>query len=188
MVKPHLENIDPLQIYMHALGFHAAEDALGHLTLGPNTQLAGQVAQPCMAVSALTSELFFKCLVCIETSRTPKGHHLFELFGLLAPETRSKIVHLWDAHVVPHRKAMWDTIDQHHQEAKISRDLPGALLASSRAFETIRYNYEPDNQASEFNIGDLPRVLRRVVLQMKPEWANLGRGIKPVPGFRHGQK
>lgn len=189
MAKPHLKGIDPLQIYMHALGFHVAEDALGRLTLNPNTQLAGQVVQPNMVLSALTSELFLKCLVCIETTLTPKGHHLFELFKLLTPEIRAKITHLWDTHIIPARKAMWDAIDQHQDNKgfKISRDLPNALLASSRAFETIRYNYEPECAESEFNIGDLPRILRRVILQLKPEWAGLGRDAKPLPGFVPGQ-
>ncbi len=93
MAKPqYIEGIDPLSIYMHAIGFHTAENSLGNLTLGPNAQLGAQVVRPAMVISALTSELFLKCLVCLETTRTPKGHHLFELFQLLTPGTRSRIV------------------------------------------------------------------------------------------------
>lgn len=183
MAKPYLKNIDPLQIYSHAMGFHAAEDALGRLTLHPNTQVAGQVVQPGMVISALTTELFLKCLVCIETTQTPKGHHLYQLFSLLTPETRSKIIDLWDTHIVPARTAMWDAIEQHQNPKgyKIGRSLPAALLASSMAFETIRYNYEPDCRESEFNIGDLPRILRRIILQLRPEWTILALNVKPLP-------
>jgi hypothetical protein len=180
MAKPHLKNVDPFKIYMHAMGFHVAEDALGRLTLNPNQQLASHVVQPNMILSALTSELFLKCLVCMETTLTPKGHHLFELFKLLKPDTRDGIIKMWDIYIVPQRTQMWDVIDQHHG-GKIARDLPGALLASSRAFETIRYEYEPTIQQSEFNIGDLPRILRLVVLEKKPDWANFGRNVMPVP-------
>jgi hypothetical protein len=179
MVKPHLKNVDPLKIYMHAMGFHVAEDALGRLTLNPNQQLSSHVVQSNMVLSALTSELFLKCLVCLETTLTPKGHHLFELFELLKPDTRDRVVKMWNIYIVPKRSQMWDMIDQHHG-GKIARDLPGALLASSRAFETIRYEYEPDSQKSEFNIGDLPRILRILILEKKPEWANFGRNVMPV--------
>jgi hypothetical protein len=143
-----------------------------------------------MVISALTTELFLKCLACIETKQTPKGHHLYELFNLLTSETRTKIIDLWDTHIVPARKSMWDAIDQHQKPTgkKVGRSLPAALLASSRAFETIRYNYEPDCAQSEFNIGDLPRILRHIILEMKPEWATLGRDVKPVPGFVRAPK
>jgi len=190
MARPPLENIDPLQMFMHALGFHMAENALGSLTLTPNTQLAAQVVQPTMVLSAFTTELFLKCLICLETGLTPQGHHLFELFEQLTPATRAKIIHLWDTHIVPHREPEWKFIEskQYSGAKKFQRDLPGALSDSSRAFEKIRYSYEPNSQDGDFNIGDLPRILRRVILEMKPEWATLGRDIKPVPGFVRAKK
>ncbi len=188
MAKPYLKGIDPLQIYLHAVGFHTAADAVGRLTLGPNTQIAGQVVRPNMVLSALTSELFLKCMVCIETTNIPKGHHLFELFNLLTAETRNKIILIWDTYVVPAREPMWRMMEQHQTllGKKIDRDLPGALLSSSRAFEAIRYSYEPESKEADFYISDLPNVLRRVVLHMKPEWENLGLDIQPVPGFGPG--
>jgi hypothetical protein len=175
---------------MHALGFHVSENALGSLTRTPNTQLAAQVVEPTMVLSAFTTELFLKCLICIETGLTPQGHHLFELFEQIMPATQSKIIHLWDTQIVPHRDPEWKFIEskQYNGDKKFSRDLPGALSDSSRAFEQIRYRYEPNSKQSDFNIIDLPRVLLRVILEMKPEWANLGRDIKPVPGFARDQK
>lgn len=90
VAKAPLTNIDPLQIFMHALGFHVAENALGSLTLAPNTQLGAQVVQPTMVLSAFTTELFLKCLICLETNLTPQGHHLFELFEQLSPQRRTR--------------------------------------------------------------------------------------------------
>jgi hypothetical protein len=190
MAKQPLKNIDPLQIFMQALAFHVSENALGNLTLTPNTQLAAQVVEPTMVLSAFTTELFLKCLVCIETTRTSQGHHLYELFAQLKPETKRKIIHLWDTHIVPVRDREWKFIEQKQYEGgeRFKRDLPGALSVSSRAFEKIRYSYEPGSKDSDFNIGDLPRVLHRVILEMKPEWANLGRDVKPLPGFSRDQK
>jgi hypothetical protein len=188
--RPPLKDIDPLQIYMHAFAFHVSENALGSITLTPNVQLAAQVVEPTMVLSAFTTELFLKCLVCLETSLTPQGHHLFELFEQITSATQAKIIHLWDTQIVPHRDPEWKFIEskKYHGDAKFSRDLPGALSDSSRAFEQIRYSYEPNSRQSDFNIIDLPRVLRRVILEMKPEWANLGKDVKPVPGFSRDGK
>ena len=114
MAKQPIENIDPLQIFMHALGFHIAEDMLGRLTATSNIQLVAQVVEPTMVLSAFTTELFLKCLVCLETTRTPQGHHLFELFEQLGPETQRKITHLWNTHVVPEREPEWRFFEANH--------------------------------------------------------------------------
>jgi hypothetical protein len=175
---------------MHGLGFHVSEDILGNLTLGPNTQLGAQVVQPGMVLSAFTSELFLKCRICLETTETPQGHHLFDLFEQLRPATRSRLIHLWDTYIVPRRHPEWTFIEssQYDGASKFKRDLPGAISDSSRAFEKIRYRYEPNSQNSTFNIGDLPRILRRVILEGKPDWANLGPDVKPMPGFSSDPK
>lgn len=190
MAKPPLEGINPLDIYIHALGFHVAEDILGKVTTSPNPQLAVQVVQSVMTLSAFTTELFLKCLLCLETTLTPQGHHLFELFQQLKPETQAKIAMLWDTKIVPHRDREWKIIEANYGgSAKMHRDLPGAISASSRAFEKIRYSYEPGSRKdSDFNISDLPRILRRIILEKKPEWSNLGRAVTQISGPGLGSK
>ncbi len=172
---------------MNALSFHVAEDVLGRLTLGPDMQLAGHVTQPNIVLSALTSELFFKCLICIETRLTPQGHHLDFLFHQLRPETSSEITHLWETHIVPLREPQWKVMESSLSKgSKFCRDLPGALKAGSRTFERMRYQYEPASQIGAFNLGDLPRILRRIILQKKPKWTNLALDVEqiddPPPG------
>lgn len=172
---------------MHALGFHYAEDALGHLTKGPDLQLGAQIVQANMVLSALCTELFFKCLVCIETGLTPQGHYLFDLFEQLEPNTQKEITHLWDTQIVPAREPHWGIIEVNlRKEAPgrpqiiFKRDLPSALAAANRSFERMRYSYEPDSIQHSFYIGDMPRVLRHTILARQPEWRNLGRGVKKV--------
>jgi hypothetical protein len=182
MARLPLENIDPHQIFMHARGFFIAEDALGSLTARPNAQVAAHLVQPIMVLSAFTTELFLKCLICLETTKTPQGHHLFELFQQLKPDIQGKIIHLWDTLVIPVRDPEWKLIEtsRNFSAGRFKRDLPGALSDSSRAFEEIRYAYEPGSRNSNFNVIDLPRILHRVILEMKPEWQNLGREVKIV--------
>ena len=64
----------------------------------------------------------------------------------------------------------------------MQRDLPGAIEASRKAFEQIRYNYEKGNENHRFIISDLPTILNRVILEMKPEWRNLYRPVKEMTG------
>ena len=136
-----------------------------------------------VVLSALTSELFLKCLLCIETTLTPQGHHLSDLFNQLRPETKREIIHLWDTNIVPVRDPQWTMIEADLSKGStFCRNLPGALVAGSRSFERMRYHYEPTSQIGAFNLGDLPRILRRVILQRNPDWANLGRDVRPVPG------
>ena len=37
----------------------------------------------------------------------------------------------------------------------------------------IRYNYEPKNAEAKFLLGDFPRLVKAVILQVKPEWQSL---------------
>jgi len=187
MPKTPLENIDPQKIYLHALGFHTAENALGKLTGSFDPQYGSQVVEANIVLSALTSELFLKCLICIETKLTPQGHHLGELFKQLTPKTQRSIIELWDTHIVPAREQMWRLIEN-SQGTKLKRDLPSALFAASRTFEKLRYSYEGNLQDTTFYIGDLPRILRRIILEMNPAWANMGRLVTAVGDIRPGHK
>lgn len=69
---------------------------------------------------------------------------------------------------------MWDAIEK-DTGVSVKRDLPSALMAGNRAFEKARYNYEGQSKDTNFYISDLPRLLGRVILEKKPEWASLRR-------------
>jgi hypothetical protein len=180
MAKP-TKKIDPLQIFMHADGFYKAEKIISNIDFNSNPQLAAEVAQAAMVLSALNSELFLKCIICIETGKLAHGHHLGELFGELRPQTRKRIEHIWDTELVPFRNPMWMKIENSFGDGRrIARDLLSALTGGSTAFEKIRYSYEPDNEDVQFYIGDLPRILGRVILEMKPEWRYRRRAVQEV--------
>jgi hypothetical protein len=78
---------------------------------------------------------------------------------------------------------MWVKIENSFGDGrKIARDLTSALAGGSTAFEKIRYSYEDDNEEVQFYIGDLPQILGRVILEMKPEWRNRRRRVQEVAG------
>jgi hypothetical protein len=167
------KTIKPEAIFLHAFSFHVALQALRehkplHLT-GPRT-----LDIPTAVIGALCIELLLKALICIETGRNPKGHHLLHLFNALSVKTRNRITQFWDGYaaVHAHRWIEFDTLFG----KPVPRDLPTALLLGGRTFELARYYYE---EAGEFvfYIGILPDMLGTVVYELRPDWkVNAAKG------------
>jgi hypothetical protein len=105
--KPALKDIDPRAIFLHGNGFFLAGELLSSFDMNKNPQLAAEIGQAAMVLSALTSEVFFKCLICIETGLVPSGHDLDYLFKRLSASSRAEIEQIWNSEVVPLRNAMW---------------------------------------------------------------------------------
>jgi hypothetical protein len=186
MPKPVLLNIDPEEIFLQARRFHLTNALLKNLAAGNDVIVSGELAQPQMVISALSSELYLKCLICLETGGTPKGHRLADLYGLLSADLKSRIQHLWDNEVVPLREPNWKIVEAHSLQ-RIARDLPTALQVANKAFERIRYSYEPARDKSQFYIDDLPTVLVKIILQVKPEWMKFEhQGEQISPGLWRG--
>ena len=123
-----------------------------------------------------------KCLISIETGQVPRGHDLRELFDRLSDATRARIQETWDDDICVHRKAEWDRCEAAIGD-KIARDLPGALAAASKSFEKIRYSYEGDTGGLQYFLQDLPQLLGRVILELRPEYRAVRRmALSPVPG------
>ena len=178
MGQPARRSVDPLQIFKQADCFYQALAILCNVEPG-SVQLAVTIGDPVMVIGALTNELFLKCLVCIETGKVPHGHHLRELFEQLNDATRVRIQRTWDNDILMHRRAEWDHIEAGMGQ-KIARDLPGALTAASKSFERIRYSYEGNTADVQYFLQDLPQLLRRVVVELKPEWKGQDKAYRPL--------
>lgn len=151
-------------------------------------QLCVTIGEPAMVIDALTNELFFKCLACIETGKTSRSHNLKELYDGLSPATRARIQQTWDDDILARRASEWDQIEEALGQ-KIARDLPSALAAASNAFLRIRYSFEGNTTDVQYFLRDLPELLRRVILERKPEWTGLQRTYRPlVPSVRDSSK
>jgi hypothetical protein len=107
-----------------------------------NVHAALTLTEPLIVLDALTSELFLKCLICIETGSAPREHDLKKLFYRLFEPTRSRIQSFWDNEIVPRRREKWDNLER--LGLKIARDLPSALAKGTDAFRQYRYSYEGD--------------------------------------------
>jgi HEPN domain-containing protein len=173
MKKPE-KLIEPAAIFRHAETFTAALDHL-HRTL-PRENLKVYML-PMMVLSAFASEVYLKCLICLETGSVAKGHHLFDLFKKLSPKTQGILERRWDA-VMVQRADILDKLDA-QMARPMPRDLRSNLIEGNRGFELIRYVYEGGDDF-RFPLSDLPIPLRETIFELKPSslLGRLGRRIE----------
>jgi hypothetical protein len=155
----------PERIFLHAASFREAQRVLVN-SVRSDTVEAHALAMPSAVISAFTSELLIKCLVCIETGHTPQGHNLLTLFRLLSSKTQKHVEELWDNYALAHQ-GRW--IEFERVVGPLPRDLHSALAAGSKTFELARYVYE-EREEFMFYVGALPDMLVRVVFELKPDW------------------
>jgi hypothetical protein len=154
---------DPMKIFIHASHFHESDHRLRNTVPADRPQDVPLVAYPAMVLSAFASELYLKCLLCIETGGVPKGHNLKKLFDALQPITRLQLENLWDAYVrTPERMKVLNHIRTLPGGDKVRLDLRFALDIGTGSFIELRYCYE--KQSSHFLLGHFPNLLPKVIL------------------------
>jgi hypothetical protein len=151
--------VDPKSVFDLACKFAASEQHLRH-TSNPN---AVYMASPSMVLSAFTIELFLKCLLLLESKEVKRIHSLDVLYQELGRGQRRRIEKVWDKEARP-------KVIQLNQQFGHPSDLPNALVKCGQTFRDMRYCYEdPDRQV--FYLGELPPILWRAIVGIRPEWA-----------------
>jgi HEPN domain-containing protein len=178
LIKPQFE---PTKMFAHASSFHESFVRLQNSTIPaeggpPLEQDVGLVAHPSMVLSAFASEIYLKCLLCVETGSVPNGHNLEELFKKLDNDTKLSIDGLWDTDIRhPDKQAVIQKMrDRYNGEPKRT-DLRYALKLGKLGFQELRYFYE--RERSFFMLSHLPYVIRRAILIRFPSWGS----ILPAP-------
>jgi hypothetical protein len=129
-------------------------------TLDP--QFIQFVPNPSMVISAFSIELFLKCILIIEKQPAPLIHNLASLYKRISHKRKRRIDLLWEQHARP-RLSHFATSEN------MPTDLGNALARCSTAFERLRYAYE-DYANVVYYLGDLPPILRNIVLEIHPDW------------------
>jgi hypothetical protein len=164
---------DPRKLFVHACRFHESDHRLRNsISNKDNPNEVDLIAQPAMVLSAFASELYLKCLICIETGEAPRGHDLKGLFLRLGPLTRKRIEDLWDEdRRRPHNQKQLNFIRGLPEGDRLQPDLLFIIGTSAKAFEELRYIYE--TEFPRFLLGEFPNILHRVILEKHPEWGFL---------------
>jgi hypothetical protein len=106
-----------------------------------------------MVLSAFASELYLKCLLCLETGRAHRSHHLRNLFDKLQPTTQERLKALWEVESnKPARQRVLAHIRSLPGGERVKDDLPSVLQLGANAFQEIRYLYEMEK--SDFLLNE----------------------------------
>jgi len=169
-----------LKIFMNAERFRISDLILRG---NSNAQIMAAIGGPALVLSAFASELYLKCLICIETGRLAHGHDLRVLFRQISEASRRNIERRWNAYVAtPERQRIYAALKA-LEGTEISTSLDWSLRNGGDGFVALRYIHEGET-GTKFLLGELPQILRDEILTSKPEWSQLGHGpMKPVPGF-----
>ncbi len=151
-------------IFFHAEQFYLALDTMHH----QDRDFVVKVALPLVILTAFCCEIYFKCVIFIETGKLAKGHHLYDLFTRLSPKSQARLEELWD-HIQASREESLRRTEQ-AMGRKLPRDLRSLLREANKSFEDWRYLYELEKpKKGYFGIAELPRPLRALVLELKPD-------------------
>jgi hypothetical protein len=73
-------------VFEHAECFYQTFMALCRLRPDPREDMHATItlAEPVIVLAAFANELFLKCIICIETGDTMKGHNLKKLFARIS--------------------------------------------------------------------------------------------------------
>lgn len=172
MAKPSKAGIDPRDIFQHAVRFHWTNERIRRAKIpkGHEKTVFLLSGAPAMVLNALASELYLKCLCCIDRGEVPEGHDLEALYNQLPQLRRASIEAIWD-HSIRQRSKTIDHRDRALGVA-IPRDLPTALHECRLSFLDLRYQYE-DPARVRFYIEELPAILRAVILVIQPTWSTI---------------
>ncbi len=123
--------------------------------------------------SAFAAELYFKCLIEMETGQSvAKVHNLEHLFLKLSEGRQDEIAKRFDEATAKHPgydlsnipSEMSKRIERHPQTFR------EILTAGAEAFVEWRYLYQDDESTSLFALFPLPDILRTLIVEQKPEW------------------
>jgi hypothetical protein len=166
---------EPFDIFLHGLKFQKSSEILSNSLLPKDGDIVDDqkvsiVAHPAMILSAFASELYLKCLICVETGVVPKGHNLDKLFHQLRVETRRELDDLWDTEIrLPLKQRVIEKLRGTPRGRNLKIDLRYMLKLGAEGFIKLRYHYE--HSESDFFLVDLPKVLRVAILRRFPSWA-----------------
>jgi hypothetical protein len=132
---------------------------------------------PAVILSALSIEVYFKCLIAIETGKAAWGHDLEKLFGKLDPAIQERLHREFEASTL--RNPSWRL--KKAMGIAAPSDLKSLLRKGKLAFEKVRYPYDYSPEELAFELGRLQIPTRNIILDRKPEWTCIMSSTPVVP-------
>lgn len=166
-------NLNPQKIFEHAGKFQWTDERLRKTDVAKSEEEVWYLGDPCLVVSALASELYFKCLLVIfgtPFAELRRLHNLFDLYRKLPNQIQDRIKALWDQEIWQQgSREMLDTFETKIAKNKIPRNFTALLKFGANTFVDLRYVYEKPRDVNNV-IVTLPSILRKVIAEIHPEW------------------
>ena len=173
--------VDPITIFRTAEFFYH-----GNLALGQKIPKAHVYVLPYTVLGALALELYFKCLIAIETgANPPRGHNLKALFDRISEDGQSKIQERFDnpnPAEADWRERCKNPPPNMPEDIDLTFKFEGVLRRSARAFERFRYVYEDTGLPGEFawEANYIIYCTRLHIIQdHRPEWGRQNTAQSP---------
>jgi HEPN domain-containing protein len=159
---------EPERIFQQALSLLMAQQILKEKKTDDHDE-AVALGMTAALLQAFTIELLLKCLIRIEGRDPPPIHDLLCLFNQLSAPTRERLAAMWRDYV--QSQPAETTAPFERIGVRIEPELTAALAAGRRAFQRIRYWHEEPGEDFVFYLGALPKMLKSVAFDLRPDWA-----------------
>jgi hypothetical protein len=166
-------DLNPQKIFEHAGKFQWTNERLRKTDVITTERHEYFVGDPCLVISALACELYLKCLLIM--FNTPLAelrnlHNLHRLYEKLPPQIQTRVTALWDHDIWGQgTRKLLDEFQTKLAKEPIPRDFSTLLKLGANTFVDLRYVYEKPRNLNNV-IVDLPSILRRVIVEIHPEW------------------
>src|SRR6266702_4257639 len=141
----------------------------------------GAVIEPWVVLSALSLEIFLKCLIILDGNSYQGIHDLLGLFNRTKPDTQKELEAEYQKHL-PEAQKRFDAAYLQIGQTPPSASLQRALGDSNGAFVNVRYPYEKRMKAGGVWMAtDVAEYVREIILKRRPDWANMQHNLLKPP-------
>jgi hypothetical protein len=152
----------------------------------PGVPVSVPTNMPSIVLSALSLELYLKCLVAIERGGDyPYDHEIVNLFNLVSTPRQKRIKDLFDEEFNrnPIMVYMREQVANKNGSTLDKKDLTlkGLLEGANNAFIEWRYAFEGVTRMSGVSTQPVRDAVARTILEIKPEWEKMEIGFQSSP-------
>lgn len=130
--------------------------------------------------SALSLELYLKCLLSIEKGDYDFEHELVKLFNAISPARQLRIKELFveEFNRIPHLVYLRQVATD-----KKEYEFDRILERANHAFVEWRYAFEGLESGVQYNGQPVRNAVRRVILEIKPDWIKILESLDTRPTY-----
>jgi HEPN domain-containing protein len=179
--------VDPHNIFIQADSF---SKAVAQITSSPGPFDEQTLLTPAVVNSVFALELYFKCLLALETGSFPRGHSIKTLFNSLSQNAQGEVSIRYQQLLDSHQEELraMAAVDRRMEHRRIADNEPATIYpgvaledtleACKNAFQRLRYSFEPSEDGihvKPYLLNFIQHSIRETILGIQPDWRNIIR-------------